>query len=218
MNNFPWVTFWTALAAIGSFAVAIMAIWGDIIRSRFIGPKLKLFPHNLEGNPTTLTEFDANKRPIKQYQAYFYHLIVKNSRAFISAKNCRVILKQIHRRGPDGEFHPEKLVVPLQYTWSPAEWSPALQTVAKEEVLYFGRISEGDSFIPTFYITSVNFKGLVKANESIRYSLQIVADNFVSSKLQIFEVSWNGQWGKTSEEMKKNWLSKKLYLMNRNLS
>ena len=114
------------------------------------------------------------------------------------------MLRQLHRRGPDGEFHPEGLTVPLQYVWAPAEWAPALQTVADEAVLDFGRISQSDIFRPTLYITSANFKGFVTSNDSVRFSLQIVADNFVSSKLQIFEVSWNGRWAETAEDMSKN--------------
>lgn len=92
----------------------------------------------------------------------------------------------------------------LSYIWSPAEWAQALQTVAYEEVLDFGRISEGDFFRPTVYITSANFKGFVTKDEAVRFSLQIVADNYVSSNTQVFQVSWNGNWDNNANEMAKN--------------
>jgi hypothetical protein len=200
-----WMTFWTAFAAIGSFFVAISAIYGDFLRSKFIGPKLKIVPYNLKGDRTTLTEYDASTRkPLRSYLAYYYHLKVVNYRPFVPAKNCRVMLRQLHRLGPDREFHPEVLVVPYQYVWSPAEWAPAFQTVADEEVLDFGRISQGGVFQPTLYVIGSNFKGYVNPNDSVRFSLQIVADNYVSPRMQIFQVDWNGKWADTPEDMSKN--------------
>jgi hypothetical protein len=199
------MTIWTAFAAIGSFFVAISAIYGDFLRSKFIGPKLKIIPYNLKGSQTTRTEIDIlTRKKIKSYPAYYYHLKVVNYRHFVPARNCRVMLRQLYRLGPDREFHPESLVVPYQYVWSPAEWAPTLQTVADEEVLDFGMIYEGSVFQPTLYVTGADFKGFVKPNDSARFSLQIVADNYVSPKMQIFQVDWNGRWANTPEEMSKN--------------
>lgn len=206
-NSFcwEWITFWTALGAVGAFVVAALAIYGEFFRTWLWSPKLKIVSHNLEGDPTTVTEYNRSTgTPIKSYIAFYYHLKVVNSRPIVSAKNCRVILRQLHRLGPDRKYHPEALIVPLQYVWSPAEWAPALHTFTDEAVLDFGCISKGDIFRPTLYITSANFKGFVSQNESVRFSLQIVADNFVSPKFQIFEVSWNGKWADTAEEMSKN--------------
>jgi hypothetical protein len=200
-----WMTFWTALAAIGSTLVAICAIYGDFLRSKFIGPKLKIIPYNLKGNPVMRIERDVlTGKQIKSYSAYFYHLKVVNSRHLVPAKNCRVMLRQLYRLRPDREFHSETLVVPYQYVWSPAEWAPALQTVADEEVLDFGMIHEGDVFRPTLYVVSNNFKGFVNPNDSVRFGLQVVADNYVSPRMQIFQVDWNGKWANTPEDMSKN--------------
>ena len=201
-----WNVFFAALTAVGTILVAIMAIWGQWLRAKFLGPKLKLVPHNLGGRLTTVTKFNQKTREIiNRYNAIYYHLRVENSRRWVTAKNCRVILRQLHRRGPDGEFHPTPLIVPLQYVWSPAEWAPSFQTVSDYEILDFGCISkESGKFEPTFYVTSANFKGFVGKNESVRYSLSIVADNYVSPKFQIFEVSWNGQWSEKLDEMERN--------------
>jgi hypothetical protein len=197
-----WMTFWTALAAIGSIFVAISALYGDFLRSKFIGPKLKIILYSSKGNPVPRIEYDVHTgKQIRSYPAYFYHLKVVNSRRFVPAKNCRVMLRQLYRRGPDREFHPVALAVPYQYTWSPSETAPALQTVADEEVFDFGIIHESDVFRPTLYVVVSNFKGNVNPNDSVRFGLQIVADNYVSPRMQIFQVDWDGKWADTPEEM-----------------
>lgn len=114
------------------------------------------------------------------------------------------MLKQIYRLGSDGIYHSEIYNVPLQYVWSPSEFSPALQSVKIEEVLDFGFIRKNEvKFFPALYHISGNFRGFVLPNESVRYSLQIVADNYVSSNYYIFEVSWNGEWSDNPNDMKK---------------
>lgn len=147
--------------------------------------------------------------------AYYYHLKVTNSRSFVPARNCRVMLKQLHRRGPDSQFQPEILVVPLQYAWAPSEWAPVLQTVAGEAVFDFGRIVQSSNFQPTLYTTSTNFRGFVNANEAVRFSLQVIADNYVSPRMQVFEVAWNGKWADTREEMQQNVVIKEVEATNR---
>lgn len=197
-----WMTFWTALAAVGSILVAISAIYGDFFRARFIGPKLKIILYSPKGNSVPRIEYDVHTgKQTKSYTAYFYHLKVVNSRQFVPAKNCRVMLRQLYRRGPDREFHPIALPVPYQYVWSPSETAPSLQTVADEEVFDFGIIHEGDVFRPTLYVVVSNFKGNVNADDSVRFGLQIVADNYVSPRMQIFQVDWDGKWANTPEEM-----------------
>ncbi|MEK6691066.1 MAG: hypothetical protein AABY78_07180 [Nitrospirota bacterium] len=51
-----WMTFWAAVGAIGSFIVALLAIYGEFFRAWLWGPKLKIIPENLKGDPTTITE------------------------------------------------------------------------------------------------------------------------------------------------------------------
>lgn len=39
--------------AIGTITVAILAIWGNSIRTRFFGPNLSLVPHNFKSSSRT---------------------------------------------------------------------------------------------------------------------------------------------------------------------
>jgi hypothetical protein len=107
------------LVAFGTVAVAILAIWGDWFRSKFAPPKLVLSLHSDQGQPTTL-----GKTP-----AMYYHLKVVNRRLWQPGRDCRVLLKGMSRRGPDGIFHSVALPVPLQYIWAPAEFSAPTVTL-----------------------------------------------------------------------------------------
>jgi len=203
--NFLYI-FFVALGSIGSILVAVIAIWGEWIRSKFFGPQLSLVPHNFRGNVTTATETEIRTGfIIRSYKAIYYHLRVENSRRWAVAKNCRVLLREVYKREPNGEFQRLPLVVPLHYVWSPREWSPAFKSVSDNEVLDFGSISEiSDRFNPKFYVTSANFEGYVEANEVVRYGLSIVADNFVSPNLQVFEVAWDGRFSENLDEMSRS--------------
>ena len=202
-SNMDWSLLFGALAAIGTVAVAILAIWGEWFRSKFAGPKLVLVPHNFRGTDTTLSVHGGMK--VQAYKAIYYHLKVKNNRRWASVKNCRVLLRQLHRRGPDGKFHAVSLVVPLQFVWSPAEWAPTEQSFTDEAILDFGRLIEGTEFFePLFYVTSANFQGYIKANEAVRFTLQIVADNYSAIKYQVFEVAWDGKFDENLDKMEQS--------------
>ena len=185
-----------AFAAIGTVTVAVVAIWGDWIRSKLAPPKLTIEPHNLRGN---LTTFSNGKK------VFFYHLKIRNKRSWSTSKNCRVLLKQILKRGPDNKFYLTPMVVPLQFVWSPAELTPPIVTINNEQILDLGCIEEDAEFFrPVLYSYSNNFKGFVGKNEAVRYCLEIVSDNFFSKELEIFEVAWNGKWSDNPEEMVEN--------------
>jgi hypothetical protein len=201
-----WSTVFTGLAAFGTIAVAVMAIWGDWVRTTFVGPRLRLVKHNFRGTVAELNIIDRRRNEIiERKKTIFYHLRVENSRHWIPGKNCRVMLRQIHRRGPNGTFHPVKLIVPVQYMWAPSEWSPSLQTVTDKEVLDFGRLMMGsDKFEPMLYIVGGDFDGFVRANEAVRYGLQVIADNSRPSSLQVYEVAWNGEWAEDLDKTEQN--------------
>jgi hypothetical protein len=182
--------------AIGTIVVAILAIWGDSIRAKFNGPKLSLVPLNLKGLVVPLSDGKLS---------IYYHLKVENKRSTINATNCRVNLKKILRKGPNGDFLDERLIVPLTFKWGPSEITPLYVNLRKEQVLDFGIAIQGeDHFRPVLHSYTNNFKGLVRKGEVFRFGLEIVSDNFVSPKLQVFEVAWNGQWSEDLEIMAQN--------------
>ena len=182
--------------AIGTVAVAILAIWGDLIRSKLVPPKLSIQAHNIRG---TVTRFTGGPRVI------YYHLRVVNSRPWSVARNCRIILRALYRRFPDQQFRPVPLPVPSQYVWAPAEFTPPVIALSTQQILDFGRVVEGgDIFEPVLYITPNNFQGFVARNEAVRYALEISADGYVAKQYQVFEVAWNGLWTDNLDQMEQN--------------
>lgn len=189
-----------ALIALGTVAVAVLAIWGQWFRSKLAGSSLLIEQYNFRG---TLTNMNNGKRGI------YYHLVVRNMRKWSPAQNCRVMLRALERRGTDGQYHPERLSVPLQFVWAPAGFTPVSPTIVDEQVLDLGFVVEnGQNFTPAFYVTTVDFKGYVSANDSVRYHLQVISDDFASKKFIVIEVSWNGNWSDNLDKMEKNLIIK----------
>ena len=180
------------LTAFGTLAVAIAAIWGDWIRASF--GKLAL---ELCENDGDLVNKPAN-------QVYYRHLKVVNKRRWPHPKNCRVLLKAMSRRGPNGIFQPIPMSVPLQFIWPPQELTPSAITILgkQAQTLDFGLIREGKKcFEPRLYWTPQSFAGFVVANQAVRYSLQIVSDAYVSKTYQVFEVAFDGTWDAAQMQM-----------------
>ena len=184
------------LTSIGTIAVAVIAIWGDLIKIKLTPPKLKIIALNTRGE---LTNFSNGKRVI------FYHLKVINSRPWTIAKNCKVLLKAISKELPSGQFQNQPLNTNPSFKWTPAEITPQAINLAKEQAFDFGILQENNQgFLPVLNFTPNNFEGFVKANQKIRFSLQPSADNYISEKYQVFEVAWNGNWSDNMDTMKQN--------------
>lgn len=197
----PWEVTIAALGAFGTLLVAVLAIWGDWFRAKLAPSKLVIEPHNLSGDLTHFTLPNGAPLPPPN-QVFYYHLKVVNKRAWINPKNCRVLLKAMSKRGPDNVFHPIPMSVPLQFVWSPAEFTPTVIPIHKEHILDFGFVTERDRvFMPSLYSLSNNFRGIVAAGEAIRFSLQIVSDAYVSDSYQVFEVAFDGGWNANPVEM-----------------
>lgn len=189
-NDGESIALW--LSAIGTVAVAVMAIWGDWVRSRLVPPKADLQEHNTRGSVERFPD---------GVKAIYYHLRVANQRRWMPLKNCRVFLTQVQRRTPDGRFKPIPLPVPLQMMWAPSEFSATVQTIDSYRIIDFGFLVEGsDKFQPSLYVTPYAFQGFVRKDEAVRYVYQIMSDNMTSEEM-IYEVAWNGEWCQNLDEM-----------------
>ncbi len=192
------------VTALATLAVAIMAIWGERIRSILAPPKLVLRPHTFRGSPTTLV-IPGVIDPSGGTRVMYYHLKVVNLRPWLAAQHCRVLLTGISRRRPDGSFLPVHLPVPVQFVWPNEGEEPQRITVTKESVLDFGCVAENlERFEPLLYTYPNNFKGFVAKGEAVRYQLEVDAANFVSPCPQVFEVAWDGEWHAEPEQMEQH--------------
>ncbi|MEW6659946.1 MAG: hypothetical protein AB1424_14905 [Thermodesulfobacteriota bacterium] len=189
------------LGVIGPLMVAAAAIWGSWLRAKLAPAKLIIEPHNLRGDPNVFGDPNSG-----QYsRCMFFHLKVVNKRPWLNVENCRVLLKGMSRRGPDGEFYPIPMSVPLQFVWAPAEITPPVVTIVKEQILDLGFIKENENkFIPRLWGTPYTFQGFIGKDEAVRYHMEIEATNFSSPRYQVFEVAWDGTWEYEPEKMQQH--------------
>lgn len=184
------------LVAIGTIAVAVLAVWGSYFKFKFAAPKLTIVPSNLRG---TVTSFNSGNKVI------YYHLMVVNSRPWSTAHHCQVILKLISKRLPNGTFKNLPLPICPSFVWSPAQIMPLLIDLSTEQTFDFVNIVQGEPKVnPVLTYYPNNFDGFIKKNDCYRFSLEINAEGFKSSKLSVFEVAWNGEWTENLDDMSNN--------------
>jgi hypothetical protein len=187
------------LGVAGPLIVAAAAIWGNWLRAKLAPAKLVIEPHNLRGDPTVFGDLKSGPRVM------FFHLKVVNKRPWLNVENCRVLLKGLSRRGPDGGFYPVPMSISIQFVWAPAEITPPVVTVVKEQIFDLGFIKEGDDkFIPRLFTYPNNFQGFIGKGEAVRYHMEIEGTNFASPRYQVFEVAWDGIWDYEPEKMEQH--------------
>jgi hypothetical protein len=186
-------------STLGTLLVAAIAIWGNLFKSILVPPKLKIVGQNLKGELTLIGDSNFRNKVI------YYHLKVINDRNWSTAKNCKVLLTEVHLRLPNGQFQKISLNSYPSFRWTPAEITGITIDISHEQIFDFGRIIEnGDRFEPILSIYPNNFNGFVSSNNVVRYTLKIVAEGYVSKKSQVFEVAWNGNWSENIEIMAQN--------------
>lgn len=189
------------IGVIVTFSVALIAISGNKLK---FGPKLEILDHNFKGDLTIL-------RPDNK-KAFYYHFKIDNLRKSIIANNVRLIVTKIERRIDNNTYQEILLPTCPQFQNTPAEIDNRTPDISDFQIVDFGRIVEGDStgFTPMIYRTPNNFQGFVGQNESVRYTIKILSDNYFDRKEHKYEVSWNGIWIEDIEEMQKNLIIKRI--------
>ena len=129
-SDFWWNWGVNAAVAIGTIAAALVALFGQIFRSKFWPPQLSLRLISLDGvkTPVVVTWAEDNEIRQRSEEARYYHLRVANSRRWSPANHVQVILLQVEEPGPTDT---------LQVTWTgamPLRWQhqelfPASRTI-----------------------------------------------------------------------------------------
>jgi hypothetical protein len=182
--------------AIGTIAIAILAIWGEKIRNYFASPRLEFSLYNARGD---LTTWQNGKKVI------YYHLKIKNKRQWAPARRVRILCTAISKRAPDGSFLPERLIIPVQLKWPFPDRSDSLKNIIKEEICDIGFLEEhAKEFKLALYIYPNNFQGTISANEAMRIDLIASAENFESKSPYSLEIVWDGKWSPDINEMQRH--------------
>ncbi len=192
-----------AVGAIGTIAVAALAIWGSWIRYYFMRPKLVFSLPDSKG--------DLNKRNDNKMVRY-YHVKLSNKRSWSPAERVRVMLTSISRVGADHKtYYRVPLMVPMQLTWSFSMINELLPNIGPERYADIGYLVENDAaFLISLYVTPGNFEGYVRANDSICIELIAMADNLPVSAPYRLEISWDGQWSTDNDKMQSHLVIKEI--------
>jgi hypothetical protein len=189
-------------AAIGTVAVAILAIWGGKVQTAIAGPKLKLRLQGTRGDLATR----ANRK-----KSIYYYVELTNERQWSPAKGVRILIKGISKKRVDGTYSPEPLAFPLQFIWAPAEFHDLLPTVVTEDVCALGFLDEGaQRFELSLYARPNNFRGYIEQEGSMRVSIIASAQNYESRTPLELEISWDGQWTDNLDEMQRHLIIKEV--------
>jgi len=196
------IEIWIAIfGVLGTWIIACLAIWGGLIRSFVVGPKLKLELHDAEGE---ITKSD-NGIPRR-----YYHLDVINKRKAVKAENVRVLVTKLLRPLADGRFEDDTLNSPLHLTWQFPSTQPKFLTIGyNHESCDLGYIPEGGHFRLTPYLVPNKYNVELQANNKIRVELVVIAENAASNKIYL-EISWDGEWSDDSKKMKKHLVVKEI--------
>ncbi|MCK4436112.1 hypothetical protein KAU87_04800 [Candidatus Bathyarchaeota archaeon] len=196
MNESTVETVAQVFIAVGTVAVAVLAIWGEKVRALLAGPKLELQLRDIRGNLTSRT---GGPRTI------YYHLRVSNKRKWSPAKSVRILLTSLAKKRADGSFYPDTLIAPLQLTWAYPNFHELLPTIADEDTCDVGFLDENARrFSLSTYITPNNFQGFVTPNEAIQIHVIATAHNYTMKKPLVLEISWDGQWSDNMDTMNRH--------------
>jgi hypothetical protein len=182
--------------AVGTIAVAVLAVWGEPIRYFFgVRPRLRLVLHDPMGEPIAISEADGSTTPSR-----YYHVRVFNRFKSIEARNVRVVIVRLARPAADGSMVAQPLAGPLQLMWRFSALHAPSAVVGSEDFSDLGYLKKGEHFRLTPFVAPNNFPGSLKPGERLIVELKALADNAESQSLCI-EVSWDGKWDDDSAAM-----------------
>jgi hypothetical protein len=173
------------LAALGSIAVACLAIWGDAVRDRFYGPTIEIKLKSDVGQAVG---------PPGEVKVY-YHFEVSNHRQSAPARNCRVLLRRIDRMDAGGEFRQVLLPFDCGFFWTPANRGEETRQIVFGQPIAcdFGYLNK-DGFHLSITTNPAGRQSVLEGNGCIKYQVVVVADNFADTSERFFKVTWDGRY------------------------
>ena len=199
-NQFCWYMISQWAIAIGSIVVAIVALWGHVIRARWFGPKLHLTLKDSRGEAVMFSDGIPSR---------YYHLRVWNDRRASPANNVRVVIKTIYRPNADGTLSQVPLSGPLQLAWQYQGSTPQYQTIGAESTCDLGYVRQRESFRLSTLFHHNSFDPTVQQRQKVIVDLVALSDEGESNELKL-EIAWDGIWSEDSDELVRRMVVKQL--------
>jgi hypothetical protein len=214
--GFWWNWGVNAAVAVGTFLAVAVALFGDILRSRWYPPILQLRIPRRHGELTTinypiishetgpLISSETGRIVTATEAGRFYHLEVSNTRRLSPAVNTQVMLTSVTLPGPGGMFQ-EQWHGEVPMRWQHYEVYSHSRTVGHPvrcdicSVTQGGKLELHTAFVPN------NLKQFLTWNGSVNLICTFVAisDRADSEVLKV-RISWDGRWEESETEMAKH--------------
>ena len=198
--QFFWYMVSQWAVAAGTIVVAIVALWGHIIRARWFGSKLRLALKNPKGEVSMFSDGVVSR---------YYHLRVWNDRRASPAHNVRVVIKALYRPSADGTMSLTPLSGPLQLAWQFQGSNPQFQTIGAESTCDLGFLRQGEPFSLSTLFRHISFDPAVRERQKAIVALVALSDEGESNELKL-EIAWDGIWSEDSDEIVKHIVVKQL--------
>jgi hypothetical protein len=199
MKTSDWIELFDV---IGTWAIAILALWGDWAKSLFpfLRPVLTIEPIGL-GQPVDQTDINGNVVRKTRY----YQLRVKNVRPgrMPAAHEARVLITRVE--GPDAAGKPTLVfgeIVPLG--WVRGEVYPLLRTIGPDADTTLFWVGEDGMFAFAPIVWPNHFPKPAKGPATFWVTVQaqsVEADSRPPLRLKIV---WDGQWHPGASELAKH--------------
>ena len=161
---------------LATLLLAVLAIWGESIRAKLVGPKLTLKLFDPLGERIDLSDGS---------EARYYHLNVTNTRRTAHANNVRVVLTKVLRSAADGSFPSESLTGPIQLKWQHGHSMPQYPTIGPAINCDLGCVVNGKGFrLSTLFVPN-NLDPKVLIGQKIRIEAIAVSDETESNPVNV---------------------------------
>jgi hypothetical protein len=213
--------FWLNLSvqagvALGTIAVAVVALFGQGFRAKFFPPILRLSLKSGEGVRTAIKVWPpgaaVDEKP-RDTSGRYYHVTVSNERRWSPANRVQVYLTRLEQPGPDGNL---QLVwfgdIPIQ--WRNQEVSPLARSVGPDaDVDLCLAIKAGDN-----RVKSVELRPLIapydlqtRYDEPSHLVLTLEARGTEGNSLPLrVKIAWDGEWHDGDVEMKRHFVASEM--------
>jgi hypothetical protein len=162
-----WSYFFEGATAVGTIALAILAIFGHKIRAKFIRPQLELELKNSSPFRELIDEGESSDSSASHYYQEIRIKVINNGQE--SARNCKIIVDSIYlQRKNTNEFFKFKEFVPKEFYWLKSPKDKATDILPK--IPTFALLAKIDETL------NVGAQSQVKQNTLQTYSLYILVD------------------------------------------
>jgi hypothetical protein len=191
----------------GTWAVAILAVWGGAIRSWLFKPTLRVDLLDPGGELIAQNEQRVENGQLRQrtVQTRYYHVKLSKSGRFRfpAAREAQVLITHVELPGPDG-LPQMAYSVPLPLIWQYAALHPTSRTIGPDAIADLLYVREDDQSLRlTPMVFPNNFPGHHTTAARLWVTLQARSIEANSRSLRL-EIAWDGQWDAGEAEMRRH--------------